>query len=99
MTEGATLDDYIDLRRLHLSYEEKECWNCGNTWFREARPAESICSNCLWGQGDHKDVDEPTDYGELWYGDISREEMKREYKQTQKKMSVSHVEVRIDADN
>jgi len=90
-----TLDDYVDLRRLHIEYEEKECWNCGHTWFRQARPAESICSECLWGQGDNERVDELTDYGELWYGDISRDEMRRKHQQTRGEMSspFGHVEV------
>lgn len=71
--------DYTDARHLHPGYERKECWNCGNTWFRRPRPAESICRACFMGQGDHDRVDEPTDYGELWYGDVSLEKKRRQH--------------------
>lgn len=69
------MTEYVDVRQLHPAYEEKECWNCGNTWLRYAHSGESICHECFMGQGDHETLDEPTDYGELWYGDISRDAM------------------------
>ena len=76
-------EDYIDIRRLHPAYEQRECWSCGHTWLRKARPAESVCRRCFMGQGDHEDVDAPTDYGELWYGDVSLAEKRRQYRETQ----------------
>lgn len=95
--EMADLEQYTDVRAFLREYEQRECFNCGHTWWRRSRAAESICSECFMGQGDHERVDGPTDYGTLWYGDVSLEEKRRQHKETRKQARslTGHVEVRL----
>lgn len=96
-SDAPTLEQYVDVRALLPGYEEKECWNCEATWFKSNRLGESICPKCLWGQGDTDSVDEPTDYGTLWHGDVSREEMLERQNETRREIREKYrsTEVRL----
>lgn len=81
-------EDYVDVRQLLPGWDEQTCWSCGGEWLQRSKVGETICPHCLMGQGDHsrRDQEEPTDYGELWYGDIPREEMLEQYAEMSKEM-------------
>ena len=81
------MNGYVDVREVHPDYREEECWNCGNT--RLVKRRWTVCKECFMGQKQHgrnassTTAEGYTDYRLLWYGDVSIEEAKRLYKETQ----------------
>jgi NMD protein affecting ribosome stability and mRNA decay len=85
------IDEYIDVRDMHPDYSEMECWNCGATERIGPNRHMRICHNCFMDNSptDHESestVEGPdgelyVDYRLLWYGDVSRAEARRRYKE------------------
>lgn len=69
---------YVNVEKIHPDYDLHECWYCGNEWYVRRPSQRRVCTECFWGQ----DEEDPTDYGDLWYGKVSREEKKRLYAET-----------------
>lgn len=89
--------EYIDVREIHPDWRWQTCWNCGHEWLIRRPTQGRVCRECFMGQnevdeekrGEYETEEGYTDYGRLWYGDVSLEEKKRQYKQA--KEDVSHL--------
>lgn len=96
MTE---LEAYVDIEELLPMFEWQECWNCGHQKrVRTDRPPWKVCHECFMGQqkvdpehrGDSTTEEGYTDYRILWYGDVSIEEAKEQYRENTKDIRERH---------
>lgn len=109
MTDGDSLDGYVDIREIHPDWREEVCWYCGR--IERVRRQWRVCHGCFMGQQkrdeEHRDSDHVvngyTDYGRLWYGEVDdrdeyqelHEESTKEIRERMDRRHMHEREVRI----